>query len=218
MQVQQAKADKNEVCLHLGAQHYVATIAAFGASGARIENVRAVAVEPPLADRPITNRDALRDAIGVIERGAVPFVEKARRAQDAEAVAVIFVNSNDAPYVPLGMDGDDDITIPVICIGQSDGRQIIDNLPATASLSYGDAPVKPAGPAEVLGQFFESCIAGAKMSMGENDWEEAVLHMNRYRDFKQMQEDTMTEDERNVMVCNIFASSQREAFFAAQMQ
>lgn len=201
-QGQQSKADKNEVCLHFGGRKYVAMVAAFGAAGARLERVAAVMVDPPLADKDITNRDELSGAIAVIQRGGVPFVEKARRAQEAEAVAVIVVNSSDDPYVPLG-DGDD-ITVPVICVNKSDGQEIVAKLPGAASLSFGDAPVKPAGPAEMFGQFFESCILGTKMAMGENDWEEAVLHINRYLQFKQMQEEAMTEDERTVMVRHHF--------------
>jgi hypothetical protein len=50
-------------------------------------------------------------------RGVVPFGEKARRAQQAEAVGVIFVNSSDDAYVPLGVDADTDITLPIVCIG-----------------------------------------------------------------------------------------------------
>ena len=41
----------------------------------------AVLADPPLADRPLRNADEIRGQIGVVERGSVSFVEKARRLQ-----------------------------------------------------------------------------------------------------------------------------------------
>ena len=41
-----------------------------------------------------------------VERGVVSFVEKARHAQAAGAACVLVINSEDADYMPLGMQSD----------------------------------------------------------------------------------------------------------------
>ena len=110
--------------LKIGGYSCVGTVAAFGAAGARVNEVPAMLTQPPLADTELVNAALLKGALAIIERGVVPFVEKARRAQAAECAAVLFINTEDKPYVPLGMEGDGDITIPVMCVKQEDGTAI----------------------------------------------------------------------------------------------
>jgi hypothetical protein len=120
-------------------QSYTATVAAFGERVARLRDMPLVRAYPPLADSPITNADEMRGAIAIIARGKVPFVEKARRAQAADAVGVIFINEADEPYVALGLEGDSDVVIPVVCITRSDGAAICARMPCVGSLTFGDS-------------------------------------------------------------------------------
>ena len=71
-------------------------------------------------------------ALGAVRmrRGAVRFGEKARRAEENGAVAVLIINTDDEPYVPLGTPADDAIQIPVVCIGKAAGDML---LPSTES-------------------------------------------------------------------------------------
>jgi hypothetical protein len=130
-----------------GQEEVNATVAAFGERVARLSNVPLVRAYPPLADAQLSNPHEIRGAVAVIARGGVPFVEKARRAQAADAVGVIFINDADEPYVALGMDGDSDIVLPVVCVRRSDGAAICEKITlskgvrhhCTASLSFGNS-------------------------------------------------------------------------------
>ena len=121
------QAERRRRCrLNLNGQQVEATPAGFGPT---VEPVAAaqtitglvVVADPPLADGPLRNADALRGQIGVVERGSVSFVEKARRLQAAGAAAVVVLNIDEADYVPLGMVGDpgSDIAVPVVCVRRS---------------------------------------------------------------------------------------------------
>ena len=57
---------------------------------------------PAVADRPLTNAQDLAGSVALIDRGVVPVVEKARRAQQAGAVAVVIVNTDDKGFAPSG--------------------------------------------------------------------------------------------------------------------
>ena len=60
---------------------------------------------------------------------------------------MLFINTEDKSYVPLGMEGDDgDVTIPVVCIQHSFGAEIKSLLRyenVLATIDYGDAPPPP---------------------------------------------------------------------------
>ena len=124
-----------------------AVVAAFGERVARLSNVPLIRAYPPLADAQLSNPHEIRGAIALIARGRVPFVEKARRAQVADAVGVIFINDTDEPYVALGMDGDSDIVLPAVCVRRSDGANICEQIAqakgvrhlCTGSLSFGNS-------------------------------------------------------------------------------
>jgi hypothetical protein len=121
-----------------------AHVAEFGARLARIgPSARLVAAQPPLADTELSNAAEVGGAVALVERGAVSFVEKARRAQAAGAVGLVIVNSEDAEYVPLGMPGDEDVYIPVVCVTRTDGQAVAERLrsehgSAALTLEFGD--------------------------------------------------------------------------------
>jgi hypothetical protein len=101
------------------------TAASFGATAAvgpplTLARV-ALLCSPALANAPLRNSEATCGNIAVAERGGVSFVEKARRAQDAGAIALVVINSDEADFVLLAMETDpgDDIAIPVVCVRQS---------------------------------------------------------------------------------------------------
>ena len=198
-----SQAETFDADVTVGSYSCVGTVAAFGAAGARVSEVPAVVTQPALADSDLQNSALIKGSLAIIERGVVPFVEKARRAQSAEAVAVIFLNTEDKPYVPLGMEGDADITIPVMCVKRTDGdaiKALLSQHPgAKATASYGDAPMVAAGPEEMLTQFFDSCIRQTKISMEEKDWEGAVLNIKRYVEFRDTIAESLTEEERTLM-------------------
>jgi minor extracellular serine protease Vpr len=81
-----------------------------------------------LANQELTpeQKATLKDKIALIDRGAVTFAEKIKRAAEAGAVAVIVVNNNpDAPFV---MGGNDKFSIPAIMIGQQLGQTLKDTM------------------------------------------------------------------------------------------
>ena len=121
------QADRRRRCrLTLNNQEVSVTPAGFGPTVEAVAAAQTVAgnvvwADPPLADGPLHNADELRGQIGVVERGSVSFVEKARRLQAAGAAAVMVMNVADVDYVPLGMVGDPgfDIAVPVVCVRRS---------------------------------------------------------------------------------------------------
>jgi hypothetical protein len=75
---------------------------------------------------PITNADAIRGNIALIDRGTCTFDAKAQAAQAAGAIAVIVVNSrdpdsSDGPF-PIVMGGSTDF--PAVMISKPDGAKI----------------------------------------------------------------------------------------------
>ena len=101
-------------------------IADFGARAADLRHLPFVRANPPMAETDIVN--GVRGAVVVIDRGAVPLVEKARRAQAAGAAAAVIVNTDERPLLAHGhrhRDGThdlgEDITIPVLVVAQSAG-------------------------------------------------------------------------------------------------
>lgn len=78
----------------------------------------AVFVKPFHACVDIQNKDELNDKIAIIERGECTFVDKARRAVQAGAKAVIIFDNvpdtsiNNQPPFAMSGDGKDDVKIP----------------------------------------------------------------------------------------------------------
>ena len=109
----------------------VANQAVFGPAEVSVAEACCVQALPRVADSPLTNAQDVAGNIAVIDRGVVPVVEKARRAQQAGAVAVFLINSEDKPYAPSGHGADKgkDITIPVVTIPRTDGLRLQEGLP-----------------------------------------------------------------------------------------
>ena len=68
----------------------------------------------------------------MVRRGANLFTDKAKRAQDAGAVAAVIINTDDEIYVPLagsprkGHPGyGADVHIPVVCISRQEGQSLL---------------------------------------------------------------------------------------------
>eukprot|EP01043_Picozoa_sp_COSAG02_P066062 COSAG02_NODE_10162_length_2005_cov_2.521511_1_plen_186_part_10 len=90
--------------------------AQFGPVEVSVQDAHCVQALPAVADRPLTNAQDLAGNVAIIDRGVVPVVEKARRAQQAGAIAVFLVNTEDKGFTPSGHGADKgkDITIPVV--------------------------------------------------------------------------------------------------------
>ena len=96
----------------------VGVIAEFGARSASWNRKPTVPVVPVMAEEPITNE--VSGCVAVVQRGSVPLVVKARRAQAAGCVGCIILNTDDRPLLAHGHRFDDgsedsghDIYIPV---------------------------------------------------------------------------------------------------------
>lgn len=73
---------------------------------------------------PAENAARIAGRIALVDRGQCSFVDKVRNAQAAGAIGVIIANR--AGDTPIGLGGADadDITIPVVSVGASDGNRI----------------------------------------------------------------------------------------------
>ena len=107
-------------------------IADFGARVAHLRDLPAVHSRPAMAESEIVNAE-VRGAVVVIQRGAVPLVDKARRAQMAGAAAAVIVNTDERPLLAHGhrhrdgtYDLGEDIHIPVLVVSQSAGSMLGD--------------------------------------------------------------------------------------------
>jgi hypothetical protein len=81
-------------------------------------------------------------AIALVDRGTCPFVQKARNAQDAGAVAMIVANN--VAGAPITMGGEDPtITIPSVMVSLADGNTIKAGLPASGRVSAAPQPDDP---------------------------------------------------------------------------
>ena len=79
---------------------------------------------PSMADAELENEAAVKGSIMLVTRGAVPFVEKVKRASAAGAAAVIVVNTNDA-LMAMGEDRSGYTSgIPVLMIKSSDAPRL----------------------------------------------------------------------------------------------
>ena len=137
-----------------------ANIAQFGAQAARLDAV-ALRTFPPRADAALQNVANLAGAIAVADRGSNAFVDKARRAQDAGAIGLVIVNSDDTAYVPICSPdgGGEAIRIPVVCVKRSDGLRFRN--PCAVTLEYGYMPAGYGSDEEASGQPAAGAADGA---------------------------------------------------------
>jgi PA domain-containing protein len=92
----------------------------------------------------ILNGASIAGNIALIDRGTCTFVEKAKRAQDAGAVAVII--GNNVTGAPPGMAGvDPTVTIPTVSISQADATAIKGQLGVGVVVTIGTDPSHLAG-------------------------------------------------------------------------
>ena len=134
------------VRMSVNLQAVAANVARFGAHSCSLDAVALRAV-PAIADSVLRNAANLKGAIAVVERGVNAFVEKALRVQEAGAVGVIIINTDDSPYVPLGspLGGDEGVFIPVVCVQLREGSRFRN--PANVTLEFGEpAPLPPQPP------------------------------------------------------------------------
>ena len=96
-------------------------------AGSHTAGVAAVAADPPHADGPLQNADAVRGAVAIVHRGVCTFLDKARRVQEAGGIGCIFVNSAETLFVPHGTDEDrgGDIAIPAVCLRKREGESLL---------------------------------------------------------------------------------------------
>jgi hypothetical protein len=103
-------------------------VASFGArSGTSTSHARVVGAVPAMAEAALRNGAEMQGAFCVAERGLVPLVDKARRAQQCGAACLVIVNSDDRPLIAHGhrrADGTEDagrdITILVVVVPRSE--------------------------------------------------------------------------------------------------
>jgi len=106
-----------------------------------ITEARVVRAEPAMADSDITNAEELKGAIALINRGAVPFGDKAERALACGAVGVIFSNHPDEElFVPSTGDNEaaEKAQIPVVLISHEDSETLKDGVLVT--MDFPEAP------------------------------------------------------------------------------
>ena len=113
-----------------------------------------------LACNPIQNREEVEGKIVLIDRGTCFFVEKARNAQEAGAIAVVvcnFENSRTGMGAPDNDPGDD-ITIPLVMLTVGDCQTIKQNLDEI-KLSMVIPNETQTGPDQLDGDFDNGIIA-----------------------------------------------------------
>ena len=86
-----------------------------------------VATDPARAEAPLTNAADLRGKLALTVRGECAFAEKADRAAEAGAVAVIVVNSEpgDVPVKPGDADNVYKGSVPVLGVSASVGERLV---------------------------------------------------------------------------------------------
>ena len=110
--------EEGDGCIELkGGTTVPCASAAFGMRAVKLRgNCSCIHAVPFVADASLINADEVKGNIAVVERGICTMVAKARFAQQAGAVAVVIINSDDSLMHP----GDDgtagDIFIPVVSV------------------------------------------------------------------------------------------------------
>jgi hypothetical protein len=131
----------------VGGEAVAFALAKFGPDAAALAPTAAVPAAPLLADADLTNAAELAGKVAVVRRGGdgVPFHARARRAQQAGAVAVVIINNEgDTPAAYADGGGKAaDIAIPALCVGKADGERLLLGGAAVVALAY-DKPAEVA--------------------------------------------------------------------------
>eukprot|EP00960_Hanusia_phi_P057173 763482-Hanusia_phi.AAC.7 len=129
--------------IFVGGRQIVCTRAEFGMQvNPQFSNMiikgKVVRTQPWLANAALENVEEIRGCIAIIGRGGCPFTEKARRAEEAGAKAVVIVNHADFLFNVLGKVSN--INIPVVSITKSDGESLQSGM--LAVIQWGENPKK----------------------------------------------------------------------------
>jgi hypothetical protein len=98
---------------------------------APIAHVAAVLCDPECADQELRNAEQLNQKVAIVKRGGNTFGEKARRAQQAGALALIIINSDNELFAVIdtfAVAGDDSaspVTIPVVLVAADAGATLL---------------------------------------------------------------------------------------------
>lgn len=87
------------------------------------------------ADFDPAQKERIKGKIALLDRGAVSFADKIRRAQEAGAIAVIIANNSDED--PIVMGGEGHFDIPAVMIGKADASKVktkLQNMSVTVDL------------------------------------------------------------------------------------
>ena len=110
-----------------------------------------VAATPNTACGGITNPDAVKDQVALVDRGGCTFIEKFQRASEAGARAIVVVDNR--AELPFAMGGDGRVALPGVMVREADGgrlRKAVDEgitIKMSATLRF---PV-PVGPDYIAG-------------------------------------------------------------------
>ena len=92
--------------------------------------------DDPLACDAADDEGVIAGKIPLISRGACTFTTKIRNAEDAGAIGVIVYNNVAGPPIAMAHDGTDPKpTIVAVMVRQSDGSEILNSLPAKATIA-----------------------------------------------------------------------------------
>ena len=92
---------------------------------APIAHVAAVLCDPECADQELRNAEQLNQKVAVVKRGGNTFGEKARRAQQAGALALVIINSDNELFAAKGDDSASPVTIPVVLVTSDAGTALL---------------------------------------------------------------------------------------------
>lgn len=131
------------------------SLAGFGQRLSNPSNPLPLALVQPGAERPgceALPEGSLTGKVAVIGRGVCPFVDKALNAQNAGALGVLIVNTDDSALDNFGGQ-DRGVTVPVAMIGRTPGKLLTDWVtanPDTARIQFDPRPsIVPVAPDQI---------------------------------------------------------------------
>ncbi|KAL0583771.1 hypothetical protein ABG067_006326 [Albugo candida] len=121
--------------------HFPCALATFGCQEPQVQVGKLVYVNPPRADERIVDENSVQGGIALVIRGGCSFIEKARRVQEAGAVAMILANNDREniwetfPMCSKQPEATEDINIMIPCVmmSLSTVRELLERFPPTKS-------------------------------------------------------------------------------------